>query len=79
VADEIEAEGVRRARARAAAADLVISVCDRAHDVLAERGDLRELHWSVPDPARRNAAAFDRAADAITDRIASLEPWITPV
>ncbi len=60
-------------------ADLVISVCDRAHDVLAGRGDLRELHWSVPDPARRNAAAFDRAADAITDRIASLDPWIAPV
>ena len=59
--------------------DLVISVCDRAHDVLAERGDIRELHWSVPDPAVVNASTrFDQAADALTDRIAPLEPCITP-
>jgi len=60
--------------------DLVISVCDRAHDVLAERGEIRELHWSVPDPAVANAAAtFDQAADALTDRIATLGPCITLV
>jgi protein-tyrosine-phosphatase len=60
--------------------DLVISVCDRAHDALAERGDIRELHWSVPDPAGTNAATtFDQAADALTDRIASLGPSITLV
>jgi protein-tyrosine-phosphatase len=60
--------------------DLVISVCDRAHDALAERGDIRELHWSVPDPAGTNAATtFDQAADALTDRIDSLGPSISLV
>jgi protein-tyrosine-phosphatase len=60
--------------------DLVISVCDRAHDVLVERVDIRELHWSVPDPAEANAATtFDEAADALTDRIATFGPRITLV
>jgi len=58
--------------------DLVISVCDRAHDVLAEQGGIRELHWSVPDPARTNAATtFDQATAVLTDRIASLAPNVT--
>jgi len=53
--------------------DLVISVCDRAHDALAERGGVRELHWSVPDPAGPGAAiTFDQTADLLTDRITSL-------
>lgn len=60
--------------------DLVISVCDRAHDVLDERGGIRELHWSVPDPAGTNAAiTFEQAADVLTDRIAALAPNITLV
>ena len=59
--------------------DLVISVCDRAHDVLAERGDIRELHWSVPDPAVGEAViTFNQAADALTDRIASFANNVTP-
>lgn len=60
--------------------DLVISVCDRAHDALLELGDMRELHWSVPDPAGREAViTFDQAADVLTDRIASLEHRVSPV
>ena len=62
--------------------DLVISVCDRAHDTLAEIRGARDLHWSVPDPAAANAATtFDQATDALTDRIASCiqgEPGLTP-
>lgn len=60
--------------------DLVISVCDRAHDALAEREGVRKLHWSVPDPAGREAViTFDQATDALTDRIASLAPSISLV
>ncbi len=60
--------------------DLVISVCDRAHDALAERGDLREMHWSIPDPAGTGAAiTYDQAADVLTARIASLAPNVTRV
>ncbi|MGO8873557.1 MAG: helix-turn-helix domain-containing protein [Acidimicrobiales bacterium] len=60
--------------------DLVISVCDRAHDALAERGGMRELHWSVPDPAGPEAViTFDQAADVLTDRIASLEHSVSLV
>ena len=59
--------------------DLVISVCDRAHDALIERGDLRELHWSVPDPAASEAViTFDRTTDVLADRIASLELCVSP-
>jgi protein-tyrosine-phosphatase len=60
--------------------DLVISVCDRAHDALMERGGIRELHWSVPDPAGTNATnTFDQATDALSDRIATLAPDFTRV
>ncbi len=60
--------------------DLVISVCDRAHDTLAEIRGTRELHWSVPDPAAANAATtFDQATDALTDRIASLASRVSLV
>ena len=60
--------------------DLVISVCDRAHDALTERGGLRELHWSVPDPAAREAViTFDQAADVLTDRITSLGLSVSPL
>jgi protein-tyrosine-phosphatase/DNA-binding transcriptional ArsR family regulator len=48
--------------------DLVIAVCDNAHEELPT--DLRRLHWSIPDPvraARRNA--FDETLNDLTDRI----------
>ncbi|XBB66466.1 metalloregulator ArsR/SmtB family transcription factor [Nocardioides sp. WV_118_6] len=47
--------------------DLVVTVCDRAHE---ELGDAAQLHWSVPDPvAAGGAAAFDRAHDEIAGRV----------
>ncbi|MDZ4264446.1 MAG: metalloregulator ArsR/SmtB family transcription factor [Mycobacterium sp.] len=56
-----------------AAGDLVIAVCDNAHEELP--GELDRLHWSVPDPARaERAEAFDAAVDELTDRIAHLVP-----
>lgn len=47
--------------------DLVITVCDYAHEQMEETS---QLHWSVPDPARPDTdAAFDRAFSDISDRI----------
>ncbi|CAN5368058.1 helix-turn-helix domain-containing protein [soil metagenome] len=54
--------------AEVAAADLVVTVCDRAHEEI----DLPDhsLHWSVPDPVSADGPdAFDRAADALEHRI----------
>jgi protein-tyrosine-phosphatase len=52
--------------------DLVISVCDQAHERLGTR---TALHWSVPDPARVDTdAAFERAFDDISARVDRLVP-----
>lgn len=59
--------------------DLVITVCDRAHEQLRRRGRLspRALHWSIADPAELNTAkAFDQAADELEGRIAALAPLV---
>lgn len=56
-----------------AADDLVIAVCDNAHEELP--GGLARLHWSVPDPARtERVEAFDAAVGELTDRIVHLVP-----
>jgi len=53
--------------------DLVIAVCDNAHEHLAPAG--QRLHWSVPDPAPVDTdAAFEAAFTDIADRIARLAP-----
>ncbi len=68
---------LRRARPRRiddvrTAGDLVITVCDLAHEELGERAD---LHWSVADPVRAgSAAAFDRTFDELSDRVNRLAP-----
>lgn len=50
--------------------DLVITVCDDAHEQLSGRDD---LHWSIPDPAAIGTpAAFDAAFDSIGHRIRAL-------
>ena len=50
--------------------DVVITVCDRAHE---EVGDLAWAHWSIPDPVPTGTrAAFDTAHDALRTRIADL-------
>jgi protein-tyrosine-phosphatase len=57
--------------------DVVITVCDRAHERLASTLDHR--HWSIPDPARpATDDAFDRAVVELTDRIARLTPTTRP-
>lgn len=52
-------------------ADLVVTVCDRAHEELGDRPGW--LHWSVPDPVpdgRR--AAFDAAVTELRHRITAV-------
>jgi ArsR family transcriptional regulator, arsenate/arsenite/antimonite-responsive transcriptional repressor / arsenate reductase (thioredoxin) len=52
--------------------DLVIAVCDNAHEGLATV-PARRLHWSVPDPAPADTdAAFEAAYGDIAARIARL-------
>jgi protein-tyrosine-phosphatase/DNA-binding HxlR family transcriptional regulator len=72
---------LRRVRPRpiadvAEAGDLVITVCDLAHEELGQRAD---LHWSVPDPARTGTpAAFDAAYAELTRRVSDLAPRLRP-
>jgi protein-tyrosine-phosphatase len=52
--------------------DLVIAVCDNAHENLAGRV---RLHWSVPDPAPADTdAAFEAAFADIAARVDRLAP-----
>jgi protein-tyrosine-phosphatase/DNA-binding HxlR family transcriptional regulator len=54
--------------------DLVVAVCDNAHE---ELGPGERLHWSVPDPARVGTdAAFTRAFTDLADRIDRLAPAV---
>ncbi len=52
--------------------DLVVAVCDNAHEELGSRVPDR-LHWSVPDPVRVGTdVAFEHALELIEDRVARL-------
>ncbi len=52
--------------------DLVITVCDLAHE---ELGPLAALHWPVPDPVRSgDPAGFDAALDELSLRVGQLAP-----
>jgi protein-tyrosine-phosphatase/DNA-binding transcriptional ArsR family regulator len=60
-------------------ADVVITVCDAAHEQLAALPDAHHLHWSVPDPVRSGEnAAFDQAVDTLSDRISRVAPALRP-
>jgi protein-tyrosine-phosphatase len=49
-------------------ADLIVAVCDNAHEALDP--DLPRLHWSVPDPARIDTdTAFEAAFTDINSRV----------
>lgn len=56
--------------------DLVVAVCDNAHEELGTRtGD--RLHWSVPDPARVDTDdAFEQAFTDLAERIDRLAPAV---
>lgn len=56
--------------------DLVVAVCDNAHESLTI-DDSRRLHWSVPDPSRTaDEAAFEQAFRHLADRIDRLAPVV---
>jgi protein-tyrosine-phosphatase/DNA-binding MarR family transcriptional regulator len=55
--------------------DLLITVCDLAHEELGKRAD---LHWSIPDPVRVGTdTAFDEAVDSLGRRIDDLAPMLS--
>ncbi len=60
--------------------DLVVTVCDVAHEELPRFGKrVRLLHWSVPDPVGdASRSAFDTALERISGRIEILGPRIRP-
>jgi protein-tyrosine-phosphatase/DNA-binding transcriptional ArsR family regulator len=52
--------------------DLIITVCDLAHE---ELGNRATLHWSIPDPVRvGDDHAFDQALERIARRIHEFAP-----
>lgn len=56
--------------------DLVIAVCDNAHEQLGPRADDR-LHWSVPDPTHIGTGdAFTHALRDLADRVDRLAPAV---
>lgn len=58
-----------------AARDLVITVCDRAHE---ELGGADRLHWSIPDPVPVGSdEAFDIAFEDLAHRIDDLAVRLT--
>jgi protein-tyrosine-phosphatase/DNA-binding HxlR family transcriptional regulator len=70
-------------------ADLVVTVCDSAHEELATTTGTSVfragVHWSIPDPvtaddpAAFDPAGFDTVVDELTDRITRLTPAVHAV
>jgi ArsR family transcriptional regulator, arsenate/arsenite/antimonite-responsive transcriptional repressor / arsenate reductase (thioredoxin) len=55
--------------------DMLVTVCDRAHEELA---GIETIHWSVPDPVPVGTdAAFDMALEELTTRVEALAPILT--
>jgi ArsR family transcriptional regulator, arsenate/arsenite/antimonite-responsive transcriptional repressor / arsenate reductase (thioredoxin) len=58
--------------------DLVVTVCDRAHEELALRPSTVVLHWSVPDPAEDGTpGAFDATVGRLSTRARTLAPLVS--
>jgi ArsR family transcriptional regulator, arsenate/arsenite/antimonite-responsive transcriptional repressor / arsenate reductase (thioredoxin) len=57
--------------------DLVVAVCDNAHEQLTSED---RLHWSVPDPAHAGADdAFEQAFRDLAERVERLAPAVHPL
>lgn len=68
----LRASRPRRLADVASGDDVVITVCDSAHE---ELGDVGGLHWSIPDPVRScTDEAFDATVTALALRIDDLAP-----
>jgi ArsR family transcriptional regulator, arsenate/arsenite/antimonite-responsive transcriptional repressor / arsenate reductase (thioredoxin) len=58
--------------------DLVIAVCDNAHEGMTGQSRPR-LHWSIPDPVRVDTdEAFESTYADLADRVARLAPAVLP-
>jgi len=56
--------------------DLVVAVCDNAHEQLGA-GVADRLHWSVRDPVRADSdEAFEQALSELTERVTRLAPAV---
>ena len=54
--------------------DLIITVCDRAHEELGGQG---WAHWSIPDPVTKGTdSAFDATFEQLEARVAALAPQL---
>jgi protein-tyrosine-phosphatase len=59
------------------AGDLVITVCDLAHE---ELGEALAVHWSVPDPVPAgDPASFDAAVAELSHRVQRLAPRLAAI
>jgi protein-tyrosine-phosphatase len=57
--------------------DLIIAVCDSAHENLSTGAAGPRLHWSVPDPVRVGTeAAFEAAYTELAGRVERLAPTL---
>ena len=57
--------------------DLIITVCDLAHEELAEAAT---VHWSIPDPVPAgDPASFDAALAQLADRVRRFAPRLAAV
>jgi protein-tyrosine-phosphatase len=55
--------------------DLIITVCDLAHE---ELGELAAVHWSVPDPVPAgDPGSFDAALSELAERVGRLAPRLS--
>lgn len=73
-------EGPRRLDEVHRPGDLLVTVCDHAHEELHHDGHLAPaaLHWSVPDPvAAGTRRAYDAAYTDLENRISHLAPRLT--
>jgi protein-tyrosine-phosphatase/DNA-binding HxlR family transcriptional regulator len=58
--------------------DLVVTVCDRAHEELTA-APWRQLHWSIPDPVNvGRQRAFDAAVEELRRRVGVVGPIVQP-
>ena len=55
--------------------DLVVTVCDLAHEEFLEAA---AVHWSIPDPVPAGGpGSFDAALAQLADRVGRLAPRLT--
>lgn len=60
-----------------ASGDLVITVCDMAHETLCSGHKVSHIHWSVPDPVISKAPkAFAQTIDLLSERINAVSSYV---